>query len=289
MKSFKAKISIIGCGWVGTAVGRGWAALGYEVVFHDTVGKDLPNFTKDLNYAIRNSEVSFVCVPTPTTNAGIDLNPIKKVMEDIGQALRDKDSYHIVVIKSSVIPMTTEKVIIPILVRASNKELGEFGVCMNPEFLTEISNTWSDSQGMRKDFFTEDRVVIGECDEKSGDVLEEIYKPLDRPILRTDLKTAEMIKYAANCMLATKISYWNEIFLICKELGIDSQSVAATVALDPRIGKYGTVHGKAFGGKCLPKDLKAFIAFAMKYRDVRLLKAVDETNKEMQEKYGVRE
>ncbi|MGB7533657.1 MAG: hypothetical protein WA977_11880 [Halobacteriota archaeon] len=98
-----------------------------------------------------------------------------------------------------------------------------------------------------------------------------------------------MIKYASNCMLATKISYWNEIFLICKELGIDSQEVANIVGLDPRIGKYGTVHGKAFGGKCLPKDLKAFISFAEKYHKTKLLKAVDDINEEMKEKYGVRE
>ena len=90
-------------------------------------------------------------------------------------------------------------------------------------------------------------------------------------------------------MLATKISYWNEIFLICKELGIDSQAVANIVGLDPRIGKYGIVHGKAFGGKCLPKDLKAFITFAEKYKEPKLLKAVDEINEEMKMKYGVRE
>jgi UDPglucose 6-dehydrogenase len=161
---------------------------------------------------------------------------------------------------------------------------------MNPEFLTEISGSWSEAEeGTKKDFFTEDRIVIGEYNKKSGDILEELYKPLGKPIFRTDLKTAETIKYASNCMLATKISYWNKIFLICKELGIDSQGVANIVGLDPRIGKYGTVHGKAFGGKCLPKDLKAFISFAKKYRNVRLLKAVDDINEEMKEKYEVRE
>lgn len=126
-------------------------------------------------------------------------------------------------------------------------------------------------------------------DKKSGDVLEEIYKPLNKPIFRTNLKTAETIKYASNCMLATKISYWNEIFLICKELGIDSQEVANIVGLDPRIGKYGTVHGKAFGGKCLPKDLKAFIAFAEEYHELKLLKGADDINEEMRKKYGLRE
>ena len=98
-----------------------------------------------------------------------------------------------------------------------------------------------------------------------------------------------MIKYASNCMLATKISYWNEIFLICKELGIDSQAIANIVSLDSRIGKYGTVHGKAFGGKCLPKDLKAFISFAAKHYEPELLKAVEDINEEMKKKYGVKE
>ncbi len=98
-----------------------------------------------------------------------------------------------------------------------------------------------------------------------------------------------MIKYASNCVLATKISYWNEIYGICNELGIDSHEVADIVGADPRIGKYGTVHGKAFGGKCLPKDLKALIAFADEYHEVKLLKAVDEINEKIKSKYGVRE
>jgi len=193
------------------------------------------------------------------------------------------------VVKSTVVPGTTEKVVIPILEKYTGKKAGEFGICMNPEFLTEISGTWSTDENTKKDFFTEDRIVIGEYDKRSGDVLEELYKPLNKPIFRTDLRTAELIKYASNCMLATKISYWNEIFLICKELDIDSQIVANIVGLDPRIGKYGTVHGKAFGGKCLPKDLKAFISFAEKYRKPKLLKAVDEINEAIKEKYGVRE
>jgi UDPglucose 6-dehydrogenase len=285
------KISIIGSGWVGTAVGRGLAELGNEIIFYDIVDKDLPKFTKDLDYAIENSIVAFICVPTPTNDDGeIDLSYVKEASKDIGVALANKNSYHLVVVKSTVVPQTTEKVVIPILEKHTMKKAGvEFGVCMNPEFLTEISGTWSKDMGTKKDFFTEDRIVIGEYDTKSGDVLEELYKPLNKPIFRTDLKTAELIKYTSNCMLATKISYWNEIYLICDRLGIDSKAVADIVARDPRIGKYGSVHGKAFGGKCLPKDLKAFISFAEKYRDTRLLKAVDAINEEMKANYGVRE
>ncbi len=283
------KISIIGSGWVGTAIGMGFTEMGYEVIFYDVVDKDLPKFTKDINYAIANSDVSFICVPTPTARDGIDLSYVKEATKNIGVALANKDSYHLVVVKSTVVPTTTEKVIIPLLENYSGKKVGEFGVCMNPEFLTEISESWSKDEGTKKDFFTEDRIVIGECDKKSGDVLEELYEPLNKPIFRTDLKTAETIKYASNCMLATKISYWNEISLICKELGIDSQIIADVVGLDPRIGKYGTVHGKAFGGKCLPKDLKAFVSFADKHHKTKLLNAVDDINEEMHRKYGVRE
>ena len=287
------KISIIGSGFVGTALGKGLIELGNEVIFYDVVDKDLPNFTftKDINHAIENSDVSFVCVPTPTREKGeIDLSYIKEATKNIGTALSKKGDYHLVVVKSTVVSGTTEDVVIPILEKYSGKKAGsEIGACMNPEFLTEISGSWSKDEGTKKDFFTEDRIVIGEYDKKSGDILEELYKPLNMPIFRVNLRTAELIKYASNCMLAAKISYWNEIYLICKELGIDSQEVADIVGLDPRIGKYGTVHGKAFGGKCLPKDLKAFISFAKKYRNVRLLKAVDEINEEMKEKYEVRE
>ncbi|MCW3128624.1 MAG: nucleotide sugar dehydrogenase [Methanophagales archaeon] len=295
MREVKTRISIIGSGFVGQAIGKGFLRLRNRVIFYDIVDKDLPNFTKDINYAIENSDISFICVPTPTTPEGIDLSYIKEATMNIAIVLSRKRGYHLVVVKSTVVPGTTEKVVIPILEEYSGKSVreGEIGVCMNPEFLTEIERSWTDEIDYeiiyKKDFFTEDRIVIGEYDKKSGYILAEVYKPLNKPIFRTDLKTAEMIKYASNCMLATKISYWNEIFLICKELGIDSQVVADIVGLDPRIGKYGTVHGKAFGGKCLPKDLRAFIAFAERYREVKLLKAVDEINEEMRERYGVRE
>ena len=287
------KISIIGSGFVGTAIGKGLKALDNEVIFYDIVDKNLPNFTftKDINHAIENSDISFICVPTPERENGeIDLSYIKEAAKNIGKVLSKKDEYHLVVVKSTIVPGTTENVVMPILEEYSGKKAGgSFGICMNPEFLTEISGSWSKDEGTKKDFFTEDRIVIGEYDKKSGDILEELYKPLNKPIFRVDLRTAELIKYASNCMLAAKISYWNEIFLICKELGIDSQEVANIVGLDPRIGKYGTVHGKAFGGKCLPKDLKAFIAFAEKYHKTKLLKAVDDINEEMKEKYEVRE
>ena len=284
------RISIIGSGWVGTIIGKGLIELGNEVIFYDIVDKELPEFTKDINYAVRNSSISFICVPTPTVEGEIDLSYVKAATENIGKALSEQSGYHVVVVKSTVVPKTTEDVVIPILEKYSGKKAGkDFGVCMNPEFLTEIAGTWTEAKDFNRDFFTEDRIVIGEYDKRSGDVLERMYKPLNSTIFRTDLKTAEMIKYVSNCMLAAKISYWNEIFLICEKLGIDSQEIATIVALDPRIGKYGSVHGMAFGGKCLPKDLKALISFAKEYKESILLKAVDEINEEMKRKYGVRE
>jgi len=282
------KISIIGSGFVGEGVGRGLMKLGHEVIFYDVLEKELPNFTDDLSYAVENSDISFICVPTPS-DGEIDLSYIREASKKIGEAIGKKDTYHLVVTKSTVVPKTTENVVLPELEKHSKKKAGEFGVCMNPEFLTEIANTWSDDDDFDKDLFTEDRIVIGEFDKRSGDLLEEVYRSLDKPIFRTDLKTAEMIKYSCNCMLAAKISYWNEIFLICNELGIDSKEVADIAAIDPRIGKYGTVHGLAFGGKCLPKDLRALISFSEKYKDPKLLKAVEFINEEIKEKYGVRE
>ncbi|MCK4526065.1 UDP-glucose/GDP-mannose dehydrogenase family protein, partial [candidate division WOR-3 bacterium] len=244
------------------------------------------NFTKDINYAIENSDISFVCVPTPTNEDGeIDLSYINEASKSVGKAIAKKDDYHLVVIKSTVVPNIIEHVIIPSLEYFSDKKVGEgFGVCMNPEFMTEKANTW-----IKKDFFTDDRIVIGEYDKKSGNILEELYKPLNIPVFRVILQTAEMIKYASNCMLVTKISYWNEIFLICNKLGIDSQEVANIVGLDPRIGRYGTATGNAFGGKCLPKDLKAFISFAKEYHKTKLLRAVDDVNEEIKKKYSIKE
>ncbi|MCL0104453.1 nucleotide sugar dehydrogenase [Dehalococcoidia bacterium] len=284
-------ISIIGSGFTGAAVGQGFKHLGYKVIFYDIQEKDLPNFTHDMDEAVHDSDVSFICVPTPTlSNGDLDLSYLETSLANTGRSLRHKNDYHLVVVKSTVLPATTEAIVIPKLEEASGKKAGtDFGVCANPEFMTEISNTWSDDGLFARTVLTEDRIVIGQHDEKAGDLLENIYKPLDIPIWRVDLKTAEMIKYAANCMLATKISYWNEIFLICSNMGIDSQTVAAAVASDPRIGKYGTVHGKAFGGKCLPKDLKAFISMVRSYHQPVLLEAVDAVNEMMRQNHGVRE
>jgi UDPglucose 6-dehydrogenase len=293
-----AKISIIGSGIVGMIVGKGFKKLGNEVIFYDIDEKKVKalqdsglNATVDLEDAIRKSEISFISVPTPSKNGKIDLSYIKSAVGELARCLKKKDAYHTVVVKSTVVPNTTEKIIIPLLEKNSGKKVGvDIGVCMNPEFLTEIEHSWTNEPLWTRDFFTEERIVIGESDKKSGATVEALYKPLKVPIIRTDLKTAELIKYACNCALASRISYWNEIYYICQKLGIDSDLVARVAAMDKRIGKYGTIHGKAFGGKCFPKDLEAFIGFAksLGYEPV-LLEAVEEINKRICADRGVRE
>jgi UDPglucose 6-dehydrogenase len=293
-----AKISMIGSGVVGTIVGKGFKELGNEVTFYDVSGKRIKelrdlglNASTDIAQAVWNSDVSFITVPTPTKHGKIDLSYIKSAVEELGGALRDKTGYHLAVVKSTVVPTTTERVIVPLLEKSSGKKVGrEIGVCVNPEFLTEIQRSWTGSREFARDFFSEERIVIGEFDKRSGTTLQKLYRPLKLPIFRTDLKTAEMIKYASNCALAARISYWNEIFYICRKIGVDSNLVARIVGMDKRIGTYGTIHGKGFGGKCLPKDLDAFIAFSEENKyEPKLLKAVAEINRRISRERGVRE
>ncbi len=283
---------------MGTITGRGLKKLGNKLVFFDISEKKAKALSRlglhvvvDISEAVENSEISLITVPTPTNGGKIDLSYIKAAIQGLGNSLRRKDSYHLVVVKSTVVPTTTEKVVIPLLERSSGKKVGKaIGVCVNPEFLTEIQKSWTDDKEFTRDFFSEERIIIGEVDKKSGDIIQKLYKPLKVPIFRTSLRTAEMIKYASNCALASRISYWNEIFYICKKIGVDSNSVAQLVGLDQRIGKYGTIHGKAFGGKCLPKDLDAFIAFSNEigYKP-KLLQAVAKINKKIRKDIGVRD
>jgi len=292
------KISIIGSGFVGFAAGSGLKEIGNEVIFYDVSDERIKQLegkgyaaTKDMNHAIKNSEISFIAVPTPTVDGKIDLSYIKSAAELMANSLKDKKGYHVFVVKSTVIPGTTESVIKPIFENFSGKKCGQdFGLCMNPEFLTEISKSWTEDSSLARGFFTEDRIVIGEFDKKSGDEIEQLYKKLKIPIFRTDLKTAELIKYAANCCLASRISYWNEVFYICNKIGVDSNLVAKIVSMDKRIGAYGIIHGMAFGGKCFPKDLQAFIDFAEQHDfDPIFLKAIRDVNDKIKEDRGVRE
>ncbi|MBL7124587.1 MAG: UDP-glucose/GDP-mannose dehydrogenase family protein [Dehalococcoidales bacterium] len=267
------RISIVGAGYVGCATGAGLAKLGHEVTFVDSnkekvdtlselkcpvYEKDVEAILKssrvratcDLEYAVRNTEVSFICVATNSTPSGgsIDLSQIKEVAEQIGKAL---SNYHLVVVKSTVLPGTTENVIVPLLERHSKKVKSDFQICVNPEFLREGFAV--------EDFLHPYRVIIGEIDKKGGDILVELYKHLDSPIVRCDLRTAELIKYASNAFLAMKLSFMNEIGNMCKKLGIDVYEVAKGMGYDERIGNKFLNAGIGFGGSCLPKDVRALM------------------------------
>lgn len=272
------KISVIGSGYVGIVTGMGLVKLGNKAIFVDTDDKkinminsaqppiyeegleELMNKFKDYYYAtndyreaIFNSEVTFICVGTPSREDGsIDLAYVKQAAKEIGKALKEKEDYHVVVVKSTVLPETTEGIVKPILEEYSGKRAFEdFGLAMNPEFLRE---------GVAlKDFLNPDRIVIGAQDERTKQILEKLYEPIDAPKLIVDIKTAEMIKYASNAFLATKISFANEIGNICKKLGIDSWKVFEGVGLDHRVSPYFFRTGIGFGGSCFPKDVKALI------------------------------
>lgn len=272
------KISVIGSGYVGLVTGIGLSKLGNQVTFIDIDKEkiDLINQSKppiyeegleelmkeqvgryqatsDYNQAISNSDITFISVGTPSLDDGsIDLNYIKSSSEALGKALQNKPGYHVVVVKSTVIPGTTEDVIKPIIEKSSGKKIhSDFGLAMNPEFLRE---------GVAlKDFFKPDRIVVGVEDEKTKSVLEELYSQFDVPKLFVNLRTAEMIKYTSNAFLAAKISFANEIGNLCKKLGIDTYKVFEGVGLDHRINHQFFRAGVGFGGSCFPKDVKALI------------------------------
>ena len=292
------KVSVIGSGYVGLVTGMGFAKLGNEVIFVDIderkIGminngqppiyeKGLKELmrkfkwryraTRDYYEAILNSDVTFIAVGTPSREDGsIDLTYVEQATREIGKALREKSDYHVIVVKSTVLPGTTEGVIKPILEKESGKKSFEdFGLAMNPEFLRE---------GVAlDDFLNPDRIIIGIQDKRTKKVLGELYAPIDAPKFFTDIKTAEMIKYASNAFLATKISFANEIGNICKKLGIDSWKVFEGVGLDHRISPHFFKTGIGWGGSCFPKDVRALIKKAEELgEDPIILKAVIEVN-----------
>ena len=288
------RIAIVGAGYVGLVTGVSLAALGHEVVciesdknkvltitrgespFYElglnkllkkAIKRRLFHATENLEKAILESDVTIIAVGTPTVNGKNDLSAIKKASRQIGEALRKIKKYHIVVVKSTVLPGVTEKTVKPILEKYSKKKAGEFGLIMNPEFLREGSAL--------EDALHPDRIIIGQFDNKSGKKFAKIYTKISTPIIFTNLWTAEMIKYAANALLSTLISYSNELARISQKTGkIDIVDVWEGVHLDRRLTpvkgnkriKPGILNyifsGSGFGGSCLPKDTKALASFA---------------------------
>ena len=309
------KVSVIGTGYVGLVSGACLAEKGHDVICVDIdekkvekINKGIPpiyernledllkkninvNLKADANLqkSVLETDISLVCVGTPYKGDKIDLSYIEKASRDIGRALKVKSDYHMVVVKSTVVPGTTDEVVRPIIEKYSGKKAGiDFGIGMNPEFLREGEAV--------QDFMFPDRIVMGAIDENSQRYLEELYQPftnIDK--LRTNNRTAEMIKYTANSLLATMISFSNEIANLCSEIGdIDVVEVMRGVHLDnrlspilpngERISPSITTYieaGCGFGGSCFPKDVKALIAHGkMKGKQMRLLDAVVKVNRE---------
>ena len=303
----KPKISVLGIGYVGLCTAVGFASKGYTVIAstHDAekaakITKGIPPFhepnlqkllqeavqsgrltclTNQTKEAVLETDLTFNAVGTPSMPDGsANLQFIEASSREIGQALNQKSTYHVVVIKSTVVPGTTQDLVKPILEKVSKKKCGpDFGLCMNPEFLRQGSAF--------EDTIHTDRIVIGEYDKKSGDALDNLYKDFYGkelpPMIRTSLSTAELIKYASNSLLATKISYINTIANICEKIpGADVKTVAVAMGLDKRIGPLFLNAGLGYGGSCFPKDVKALIAHSKKlgYR-LELLESVENVNK----------
>jgi UDPglucose 6-dehydrogenase len=257
---------------------------GFPIIFEDNLeemlkdallnGKLIP--TTNIEEAVLKSSISFICVGTPSRADGsIDLSQIREASEKIGLALKKKKDYHVVVVRSSVVPGTTEGLVLPTLEKFSRKKAGsDFGLCINPEFLRE-------GQAI-KDFLSPKKIgiVVGELTKRSGDAMFRLYRTFDAKIMRTTLRTAEMIKYARNSYLAKDISFANEIANICQKCGADFLEVRKGMEMDARIGKGRFLEaGAGFGGSCFPKDVRALVAKAEEVGVVpRLLKATLEVN-----------
>ncbi|MEF8873661.1 MAG: UDP-glucose/GDP-mannose dehydrogenase family protein [Candidatus Thermoplasmatota archaeon] len=271
------KVSVIGTGYVGLVSGVGFADHGHKVtcvdideekveainsgeppiyeegleeLLEEAVGSGRLSATTDTDKAVKKSDITFICVGTPSREyGGIDTTYVENAAEDVSKALGEKDGYHVVVVKSTVVPGTTDGVVKEIL-ESSGKKVGKhIGLGMNPEFLREGAAL--------KDFLNPDRIVIGGWDEKSRKVMKRVYESFDAPKLVTDIRTAEMIKYSSNSLLATKISFANELSRVCEAVGVDVYDVMDGVGLDHRIDRDFLNAGPGFGGSCFPKDVKA--------------------------------
>jgi UDPglucose 6-dehydrogenase len=299
------RISVVGTGYVGLCTAVAFATKGNQVITSTrdkqkaaSINKGTPPFyepdleetlqkvvkegrltcTLKRQEAVLDTDVTFIAVATPSKQDGsIDLRHIEEATKEIGQALNKKDTYHLVVVKSTVAPGTTENTVKPILEKHSHKHCGNnLGLCMNPEFLREGSALY--------DTLYPDRIIIGEHDNKSGSTLEtqyrEFYAEKMPPLIRTNLPTAELIKYASNSLLATKISFINTMANICEKTpGADATTVAKGMGLDKRIGPLFLNAGLGYGGSCFPKDVKALIAYSKNLGyNPKLLETVENVN-----------
>ena len=305
------KLCVLGLGYVGTVAAGCLAREGHEVVGVDAepnkvelvnggrspiIEKDIGPIlreqvaagrlraTLDVAAAVRHSDLVLVCVGTPSrANGDLELKYVRRVCEQIGQALREHAGAPVVVIRSTLLPGTLRGVVIPALEAASGKRAGaEFGLCLNPEFLREGSAV--------HDYFHPPKTVIGELNRASGDLVAGLYAGIKSPLIRTDLETAEMVKYADNAWHALKVGFANEIGNVCKGLGVDGHRVMDIFCQDTKLNlsPYYLKPGFAFGGSCLPKDLRALL-YKAKMLDVTvpILAAILPSNEQQIER-GVR-
>ena len=286
------KVSVFGLGYVGCVSAASFAGDGHEVVGVDVnadkvaainegrspivepgldvllsrcMSEGRLRATTDTADAVHDSDVSLLCVGTPSRkNGSLDLSYLKGVSEKVGTALKDKSSYHVVVVRSTVLPGTTHEVVIPALERASGKKYGEgFGVSVNPEFLREGTAL--------KDFRKPPLTLVGHnhAADASGTIA--LYQSIDAPLVSTSIRVAEMVKYTSNTWHALKVVFANEIGNVCKKLDIDSHEVMDIFCRDEKLNlsSYYLKPGFAFGGSCLPKDVRA-LQYRAKELDVDL-------------------
>lgn len=303
-------ISVFGLGYVGVVSAACLAKDGHNVIGVDIsqtkvdminqgkapiIEKDISQLIKKAfqagqlqattktSEAISSSDLSFICVGTPSqSNGNLDLRYVRRVSESIGKALQEKTKRHLLVMRSTILPGSMQNVVIPTLEQLSCKKAGkDFGICYNPEFLREGTAV--------NDFYHPPKTVIGEIETQSGDLLTSLYEKTTAPVIRTDLETAEIVKYVDNAWHALKVGFTNEIGNICKVLGTDGQKVMDIFCQDTKLNISACYlkPGFAFGGSCLPKDLRALTYKArMLNLNLPILNAILPSN-ELQVKRGL--
>ena len=276
------KISVLGLGYVGAVSAGCLARQGHEVVGVDPertkvdlinaggspiIEAGLPDIiaeqvasgklraTTEPAAAVRHADLALVCVGTPSLpNGGIDLSHVRRVCEEIGRTLATHPGAPVIVMRSTMLPGTMRELVIPTLEKFSGRRAGEeFGLCVNPEFMREGTAV--------HDYHNPPKTVIGEMSRASGELLASLYAGLPAPMIRTDIETAEMVKYADNAWHALKVGFANEIGNLCKAVGVDAHKVMDIFCQDRKLNlsPYYLKPGFAFGGSCLPKDVRALL------------------------------
>jgi GDP-mannose 6-dehydrogenase len=296
------EIAVFGLGYVGTVSAACFARDGHRVIgvdvnptkvaliedglapvvesglaelVRETRNREMLRATLDVEAAVRASQLSIVCVGTPSqANGDLDYRYLRDVCEQIGRALRSRVEPHVVIVRSTVLPGTMREVVIPVLEAAAGGKAGRaFGICHNPEFLREGSALF--------DFDHPPKTVIGVDDADTGDRVARLYSALEAPLFRVPMQVAELVKYVDNCWHAVKVSFANEVGRIAKASGIDSHAVMSIFCQDTKLN-ISTSYlrpGQAFGGSCLPKDLRALTYRARSLDlEVPLLDAILPTN-----------